>query len=174
MDKGPRPVRQKDKAFRHTPGEGAVSIAEAIRPYLNQNEKIRQTVVLRKLSCCFTDQRLILIYRKPFGFKRLFVDVKYQDITGTEQFRSFNFIFFLYGFLLLMAAITGYSSNYLISGAIAAATFGIVFLFPIRGMVIHHKGEIRAEVLGSKNEIAKLINIMKQENLPVQVSKSTS
>ena len=66
-----------------------------------------------------------------------------------------------------MAAITGFSSNYLITGSISAATFVIVFLFPIRGMIIHHKGEIRAEVLGSKSEIAKVMDMMKQENLPV-------
>lgn len=144
-----------------------MSVEEAIAPYLHQNEKIRQTVILRKLSCCFTDQRLFLIYRRPFGLKRSFVDVKYQDITGVEQFNSFNLSFFLYGCLLLIGAITGHSSSYLIGGSIVLATFGIVFLFPIRGMIIQHKGDLRAEVQGSRNEIAKLRNIMKEKNLPV-------
>ena len=144
-----------------------MSIEESVKPHLNKGEKINETVIFKKLSCCFTTERLFLVYRKPFGFKRFFVDVKYKDITGIEEFRSFNFLFFLYGILLLVVAITTHSSSYLIIGSIAVVTFVIVFLFPIRGMVIHHKGEMRAEVLGSKKEITKLINIMREKNIPV-------
>jgi hypothetical protein len=142
-----------------------MSIEESIRPYLDKHEKIENTLMLKKLTCCFTDKRMFIIYRKFFGFKRYFVEIEYKDVIKAEAFSAFNSIFFLYGIFLLVTNFTRFTGNYFIITGIALTTFVIVFLFPIKGIIINYQDGGRAEVLGSKNEMIKVSQLLKEKNI---------
>lgn len=144
-------------------------VEQAITPHLNKNERIQDSLVLKKVTCCFTNQRLFLIRRKQFGFRRYFIDVPYKDITGVEFFRTFNSIFFLYGVLLLISMVIQ-QANIALTLGLATATFVVVFFFKIHGMQLHHKDPstaMRAEILGTKTELQKAVVMLRKYGVDV-------
>ena len=145
------------------------AVVRLLTPYLEKKERIEDTLILKKATCCLTDRRLFVIRRKQFGFKRYFIDVFYRDITKGEFFRTFNTIFFLYGVFLLITMITQQANIYLTLG-LAGATFVIVFLFKIHGVQLHHKDPDparRVEILGTKGELQKVVALLRTYNVDV-------
>ncbi len=144
-------------------------VVQLLTPYLEKNERIQDTLILKKATCCFTDRRLFVVRRKQFGFKRYFVDVFYRDITGGEFFRTFNTLFFLYGVLLLLTALSQQAGTYIAVG-LAAATFIVVFLFKIHGVQLLHKDSNptrRVEILGTRRELEKAVVLLRKYDINV-------
>lgn len=144
-------------------------IEQVIEPHLNRNEKLQDSLVLKKVTCCFTNQRLFLIRRRQFGFRRYFIDIPYKEITGVEFFRTFNSIFFLYGVFLLVTMVMQ-RANVILTLILATATFVVVFLCKIHGMQLHHTDStpaMRAEILGTKSELQRAVLMLRKYGVEV-------